>query len=197
MKKSKLLELLKDIGEEQEINETLQSIEEFKNKYTLEEFKNQLETNAEIKGYYQSRLDSGISKGVNSFKEKTLPNIIAEELKKANNKTKTPEQIELEELKAKFEQLEKDKARADLSNKVSKLLSDKGLNADLLPFILADDEETSLKNIETLQGIINSSVSNGIKEKITENPPIPINSEGGRELTGVEKAFYERTGIKL
>ena len=84
MKKSELLELLKDIADDGDVLTTLKGIEGIKNNYTLEEFKEQLKTNAELKGYYQSQIDSGIGKGVASFKEKTLPSIIAEEVKKAN-----------------------------------------------------------------------------------------------------------------
>ena len=197
MKKSELLELLKDIADDGDVLTTLKGIEGIKNNYTLEEFKEQLKTNAELKGYYQSQIDSGIGKGVASFKEKTLPSIIAEEVKKANNKTKTPEQIELEELKAKFEQLEKDKMKADLSNKLSKVLNEKGMNVDLLQFVISENEEDSMNNINSLEKIINSNVTNKVREKIVENPPIPSQSEGGKELTGVEKAFFERTGIKL
>ena len=77
MKKSELLELLKDIEDDGDVLTTLKGIEGIKNNYTLEEFKEQLKTNAELKGYYQSQIDSGIGKGVASFKDKTLPSIIA------------------------------------------------------------------------------------------------------------------------
>lgn len=197
MKKSELLELLKDLQEDSEINETLQSIEGIKKEYTLEDFKKQLETNPEVKAYYQSSLDSGIGKGVASFKEKTLPKIIEEEIKKANNKNKTPEQLQIEELSKQLEEMKKANLRAEMTNKYTKVLNERGLNTDLLPFILADDEETTENNINTLNDIINSNVSTKVKEKIVDNPPIPENSEGGRELSGVEKAFFERTGIKL
>ena len=197
MLKSELLELLKDIEENQDINETLQSIEEFKAPFTLEDFKRQLATNAEIKAYYQSSLDSGIGKGVASFKEKSLPKIIEDELKKANNKNKRPEQLQIEKLSEQLEEMKKANLKAEMTNKYTKVLNEKGLNVDLLPFILADDEETIENNINTLNDIINNNVSSKVKEKIVENPPIPMDSEGGKELSGVEKAFFERTGIKL
>jgi hypothetical protein len=197
MKKSELLELLKDIADDADINETLQGIEGLIkpldiNSIGLEDFKNVLENNKEAKAYYQSTLDSGIGKGVAAFKEKTLPGIIEEELKKANNKNKTPEQIALEELQAKFEALEKEKARAEMSSKYTKVLTEKGLNADLLDFILGADDETTEKNIETLSNIISSSVSTGIEKEITKDPPMPSKSQGIENLSGVEKEFYSR-----
>ena len=197
MLKKELLELLKDIDEERDIIEVLQKIEGVQKAYTLEDFKKQLSDNPEVKAYYQSSLDSGIGKGVASFKEKTLPKIIEEEVKKASNKNKSPEQLKIEELEQKLIQIEKDKAKAEMSSKYTKVLSEKGLSSDLLTFILGADDETTDKNIETITNIINNNVSERVKGKITENPPIPKGNEGGRELDGVERAFYERTGLKI
>ena len=71
MKKSELLEILKDIEDDSEINETIQGIEGLAksstldvNKLTIEDFKNILENNAAIKGYNASTLDSVRSKAV-------------------------------------------------------------------------------------------------------------------------------------
>ena len=197
MLKSELLELLKDITDETDINETLQGIEGLikpldVTSIGLEDFKNVLENNKEIAAYVQSTIDSKVGKGVASFKEKTLPGIIEEELKKANNKNKTPEQLELEELKAKFEALEKEKAKAEMSTKYTKVLTDKGLSSDLLNFVLGVDDETTDKNIETLSNIINSSVTAGIEKEFHKDNPIPHKGEGTSNLTGVEQAFFER-----
>ena len=168
MLKSELLEKLKDIADDSEINETIQGIEGLAkpfdiNSIGLDQFKQVLEGNKEVKAYYQSALDSGIGKGVATFKEKTLPKIIEEELKKANNKKKTPEQIELEELKAKFEALEKEKTKADMTSKYTKVLTEKGLNTDLINFVLGENDETTTQNIESIEKIINGAVDNGVK----------------------------------
>lgn len=178
MKKSELLEVLKDIADDSEINETIQGIEGLAkpfdiNSIGLDQFKQVLEGNKEVKAYYQSALDSGIGKGVATFKEKTLPGIIEEELKKANNKKKTPEQLELEELKAKFEALEKEKAKADMTTKYTKVLTEKGLNTDLINFVLGENDETTTQNIESIEKIINGAVDNGVKNKLSSSSYTP------------------------
>lgn len=178
MKKSELLEVLKDIADDSEINETIQGIEGLAkpfdiNSIGLDQFKQVLEGNKEVKAYYQSALDSGIGKGVATFKEKTLPGIIEEELKKANNKKKTPEQIELEELKAKFEALEKEKTKADMTSKYTKVLTEKGLNTDLINFVLGENDETTTQNIESIEKIINGAVDNGVKNKLSSSSYTP------------------------
>ncbi|WP_066892935.1 DUF4355 domain-containing protein [Clostridium nigeriense] len=189
MKKSELLELLKDIEDNRDINETILGIEDFAkssefdvSKVTLEDFKNLLANNKEIKGYYTSTLDAKVSKGINTFKENSLPSIIEEELKKASNKDKTPEQIALEELQAKFNALEKEKARAELSNKYTKYLSEKGLSSDLVDFVLNDDEQVIESNISKLEKILQGSVETKVKERIGDNTYTP---PANNKVTGV------------
>ena len=88
MLKSELLEKLKDINDDTDINETILSIEDFAkssskldgskltvgkldvSKLTVEDFKNVLENNQMIKGYYTSQMDSAISKAINSHDKK-------------------------------------------------------------------------------------------------------------------------------
>ena len=178
MLKSELLEKLKDIADDADINEAIQEIEGLAKPFDitsigLEDFKKVLESNKEVKAYYQSALDSGIGKGVATFKEETLPKIIEEELKKATNKKKTPEQLELEELKAKFEALEKEKAKADMTTKYTKVLTEKGLNTDLINFVLGENDETTTQNIESIEKIINGAVDNGVKNKLSSSSYTP------------------------
>ena len=178
MLKSELLEKLKDIADDADINEAIQGIEGLAKPLDitsigLEDFKKVLESNKEVKAYYQSALDSGIGKGVATFKSETLPGIIEEELKKANNKKKTPEQLELEELKAKFEALEKEKAKADMTTKYTKVLTEKGLNTDLINFVLGENDETTTQNIESIEKIINGAIDNGVKNKLSSSSYTP------------------------
>ena len=194
MKKSELFELLKDISDETDINETLQGIEGLTkafdvNSINLEQFKTVLENNEGIKGYYQSALDSGIGKGVASFKEKTLPGIIAEEVKKAGNKNKTPEQLELEQLKADMETMKAEKIKAERATKYTKVLADKKINGDLLNFILSNDDETTDKNIEILSNLINTNVTEMVKGKLTQDPPQPGSNGNPSESWTLDQAM--------
>ena len=73
MKKSELLELLKDVEDDSDINETIQGIEGLikpfdLSKITLDQYKEILENNEAIKGYNTSTLDSVRSKAVETYK---------------------------------------------------------------------------------------------------------------------------------
>ena len=123
--------------------------------------------------YSNKAVETARNNAIAKFKEEELPKIIEEELKKVNNKKKTPEQIELEELKAKFEALEKEKTIADMTSKYTKVLTEKGLNADLINFVLGENDETTTQNIESIEKIINGAVDNGVKNKLSSSSYTP------------------------
>lgn len=203
MKKSDLLKLVEALGEEDEVLETLKGVEGLSStfdatKITIDDYKSLLENNAEIKGYATSNLDSAISKAINSHDEKFMkekfPQLLESEIKKRSNEGKTPEQIELEEVKAKIQQMEAEKTKAEMKAKYTKVLSDKGLSTDLLDLLnlSADNEEVNNSAIDKISEIFNNAITNGINSKIIENPPIPEKSQGLNNLTGVEAAFYAK-----
>lgn len=204
MLKTELLKLIESLGENDDVLETLKGVEGLSQssfdatKLTIDDYKSILESNAEIKGYTTSSIDSAISKAINSHDEKFMkekfPQLLETEIKKRSNEGKTPEQIELEEVKAKIQQMETEKAKAEMKAKYTKVLSDKGLNTDLLDLLnlSADNEEFNTGAIDKISEIFNNAITNGINSKITENPPIPEKGQGLNNLTGVEAAFYAR-----
>lgn len=180
MLKSELLEKLKDIADDADINETILSIEDFAksskfdtNKLTIEDFKNVLANNKEIKAYYTSALDSGISKAVNShdekFKKEKLPLLVDAEIKKRSNEGKSETEIQLQEMKEQLEKMKAEKLKADMSAKYTKVLSEKGLSTELIDFVLGADDETTTANIDKINSIIGNVANSRVKEKIGES----------------------------
>lgn len=202
MLKSELLEKLKDIDDNADINETILSIEDFAKsskfdvtKVTVEDYKNMLANNKEISGYYQSTLDSQISKAVNShdekFKKEKLPKLIADGIKQQTEKDLTPEQKELKELKEQMQQLKAEKQANELLSSNRNKLKEAKLNEDLAKYIKEDSD------IEFFKNLINTSVDNGVKEKINNASYVPPANTNVDFEDGVEKAFFDRTGVKL
>ena len=176
MLKSELLDKLKDIKDDEDINETILGLEDFaksSNDITLEDFKELLANNKEIKGYYTSSLDSARSKAVETYKngkgKEAIENAIAEALKNKGNEGLSEAEIQLKELQAKFEAMEKEKVRAEMSAKYSKVLGEKGLSTDLIDFVLADTDELTTANIDKIGSIINNVTNNKVKEKVYGN----------------------------
>jgi hypothetical protein len=145
-----------------EENKTLGTDSIGDNVLTFEDVKNYIESNYEkqdIQDFFSSKfknyvdtdrgreliqptLDRYVSKGIETFKAKTLPTIIDEEVTK-RMPAETPEQRRIRELEDKLNNQEKDSFKKDLKNNAMKLLNEKGL-----PTILAD-----YLNGDTIEGI--------------------------------------------
>lgn len=202
MKKSDLIKLIEGLEDDVDVLDTLKENEEIKglikpfdaSKLALEDFKKLISENGTIKGYYISEKDKAVTEGIEGFKKKGMQKLIDEAVRAKSNEGKTPEQIALEELQAKVTTLEKEKTRAELSNKYTKTLSEKGLSADLLDFVFNENEEVFNSNLEKIGNIITTQVNDGVNSKLTTSFYIPPKNDGGKVLSGVEKAFYEMNG---
>ena len=187
MIKKELLEKLSGIADDADVNETLLALDEYKNlgqvdltKLTTDDYKKLLETNPVVKAYYQSSFDSAagsaVTKHDEKFKKEKLPKIIEEELNKANNKNKTPEQIEAEKTLAEAKQLKAELAHEKMLNKYSKILTDKKLPVELAEFVVGADEETSDKNVEFFNGLFGKRKEQDLKD----NAPKPPKEDAGK-----------------
>lgn len=189
MKKAELLALVESITDEQDINEVILGNDEFKDlgkvdltKLSTEDFNKLITENATISGYYKSKIDSAIGTAITThdkkFNEEKLPKIIEDELKKKANKGKTPEQIELQEIKDKLAQMEADKIKAEMIAKYQNVLAEKKMPSQLINFILANDEEKIEANITLFEQIIQPLVDEKVKEKLGESSYTPPDGGG-------------------
>lgn len=188
MLKKQLIELLKDIDDETDINETILSMEDFAKSstkdITLEDFKELLANNKVVNAYYTSSLDSARSKAVETYKtgkgQEAINKAVEEALKNKGNEGLSEAEIQLKELQAKFDAMEKEKTRAEMSAKYSKVLGEKGLSTDLIDFVLADTDETTTANIDKISAIISDVTNNKVKEKVHQSSY----KQQGTEATG-------------
>ena len=203
MKKIDLLKLIEGLEDETDVLDTLKEQEEVKglikpfdvNEITLEDFKKVITDNKEVKGYYTSEKDRAVSKGIETFKSNNLPKLIDEELKKKSNEGLSEEAIQLKELQAKFEALEKEKTISELKGKYTKLLVEKGLNAELIDFVFNEDEEIFNSNVDKINSIIENSINAKTNEILNNNEYIPP-SNGGSNLNRDEEILKKILGIK-
>ena len=180
MKKSELLEKIKDIDDNTDIDYDVLGLAKPKfdvNNISLDEFKNVLTNNKEIKGYYTSTVDSKVSKGINTFKEKTLPQLIEEGIKAKSTEGLTEEQKQLKALTEELERMKLEKEQAELLESNRKKLKDNNLSEDLAKYIKADED------IEFFKNLITDGINAGVQEKIKGNnytPPTDNNLGGGK-----------------
>lgn len=182
MLKSELLEKLKDIKDDAEVDSAVLNIGFAKPIDSIDSFKELLANNDKVNGYWTSEKDRAVSQGIGTFKEKSLPKLIEEELKKKSNDGLTPEQIQLKEMQKQLDAMKAEKTRVEMSNKYSKVLNEKGLSTDLVDFVLGADDDSTTANIEKINNIISTVVNNQVKSKLNQGgeqvPPTQTNTLG-------------------
>lgn len=186
MKKSELMELIKSIADDADIDETIKGsnlAELFKKDLTLDEVKNFIESNQEGKQYLQSYGDKRVTDGIKSWKDKNLQTLINDEVLKATGKKKSPEQLKIEELEKKMLENE---ARAQKAEKVAKykdVLAEKKIPMEMIDYFLTDDEETTNTRIDNFSTYVNDMVNSNVKEKIASGSYTPPGENGAGDLT--------------
>ena len=203
MKKRDLLKLIEGLEDETDVLDTLKEQEEVKglikpfdvNEITLEDFKKAIADNKEIRGYYASEKDRAVTKGIETFKSNNLQKLVDEELKKKSNEGLSEEAIQLKELQAKFEALEKEKTRSELKGKYTKSLSEKGLSTGLVDFVFDEDEAIFNSNVDKINSIIENLINSKTNEILNNNEYIPPTS-GGNILNTAEEQLKKVLGIK-
>ena len=195
MLKSELLEKLKDIADDADINETILKMDDFAKsskidvtKMTIDDYKNMLANNDIIKAYYQSSFDSAVGKAVTNhdekFKREKLPGIIEDAIKAKASEGLTPEQKQLRELQEQLEQMKLEKAKAELLEANRNKLKGQGLDTSLAKYINNDDDIAFFKEI------IGNSVQAGIKEKLGNSNYKPPASSG--DVNSITKEQFNK-----
>ena len=195
MLKSELLEKLKDIAEDADINETILNMEDFAKsskvdvtKLTIDDYKNMLANNDIIKAYYQSSFDSAVGRAVTNhdekFKKEKLPKLIDEAVKAKTSEGLTPEQKQLRELQEQLEQMKLEKAKAELLEANRNKLKGQGLDTSLAKYINSDEDITFFKDL------ISNSVQAGIKEKLGNSNYKPAASSG--DVNSITKEQFNK-----
>ncbi|NFN17320.1 DUF4355 domain-containing protein [Clostridium botulinum] len=151
---------------------------------TLEQFKNALENNLEVKGYYDSIVDKSVSKrldkGIESWKTNNLENIIDEEINKRYPQ-KTEAEIKFEEQQEQLEKAMEEKRQLELQIKYQTIMAENNLPMEILDFVAGKDVETTISNIErfksTTDTYIAKKVQDGIEERLRRNAYVPPSND--------------------
>ena len=199
MLKSELLEKLKDIAEDADVNEAILNIDDFAKsseidvkKLTVDDYKNMLANNDVIKAYYQSSFDSAVGSAVTKhdqkFMKEKFPTLLEEEIKKRDTSNLTPDQLKIKELEEKMAKYEAEKAESLRLETNRNKLKESGLNTDLARFIKEDSDIDFFKNL------INNSVKAEVKNKLGNSsyrPPVVDNNSNT-----ITKEQFNKMGYK-
>lgn len=152
----------------------------------------------EGKKYIQSLSDAAVTKGIETFKTKTMPGLFEEEFKK-RNPAETEEQKMLRQLKENQQRLEADLKRKDLLNKAITIATEKKLPLKIVERFLGEDDETTVKNLELLETEYNGAIKTAVELKFKENGREPNNPNNPAPPTDYDKMTddqYFQTRLK-
>ncbi|NFL87479.1 DUF4355 domain-containing protein [Clostridium botulinum] len=191
MKKTEITELLKDIADDADIDETIKAstlADLFKKDLTLDEVKNFVESSDDGKKYLQTYGDKRVTDGIKTWKDKNLQTLINDEVLKATGKKKTPEQIKIEELEKQFNEQKAKAERAETVAKYKDVLAEKKIPMEMIDYFLTDNDETTSTRIDNFSTYVNDMVKNGVKEQISDGNYTPPGENGAGDLTADDVA---------
>jgi hypothetical protein len=132
----------------------------------------------EGKKILQPRLDAYFTKGLETWKEKTLPNLIDEEIKK-KFPGETEEQKRLRKLEEELAKERQARVKSELINKATTLATQKGLPVDLVSYFVGQDEDSTVNNVTALENIWQQNIQKAVEEKFRESGRAPNSGGGG------------------
>lgn len=139
------------------------------------DIKSAAEANKEVKSELDSVQDQHHTKALDTWKTKNLQKLIDEEVAK-KNPSKTPEQIELENLKQQLDAQKREAAREKLKNHALTVATEKKLPKGILDYLLVDSGETyeaslqlTEENLAKFETEIRSFEKDLIEQKFKEN----------------------------
>ncbi|MHB9941214.1 hypothetical protein CF065_06165 [Clostridium sporogenes] len=190
MLKKDLLELIKDIEDDKDVDEILATSELATKFGGLDMFKQKINTDKDFKSYIDSLKDTHLSKGLETWKSNNLQNLIDEKIKELYPE-EDPKDTELVKLKQEMENMKKEKIKEQLTNKALKIATEKGLPTDLVDYFIGQDLETTNKNLETLEKVFTDKLETTVKERLKDNSYTPPSGgsdpEGGLDFISVIK----------
>ena len=175
MLKNELLELIKDLEENADIDEVILSNGFAKPVTDVEGLNKLLSSNKEFQGLF----DGKVTAGIESFKKNGMQKLIEAEVLKRTGKNETPEQKAIRELQEKLSNMEKEKTRAEMVAKYKDVLASKKIPSSMIDFLLGQDEETTGANIELFQNGMQEYIDSQVKARLGASEYVPP-TQGGQ-----------------
>jgi hypothetical protein len=126
----------------------------------------------------QPRLDQHFTKGLETWKEKTLPSLLDEEIKK-KFPGETEDQKRMRKLEDELKAEKQARIRSELVNKATTLATQKGLPVDLVAYFVGQDEETTTNNLTALESIWQQYLEKAVEAKFKDSGRSPNQGGGG------------------
>ncbi len=133
----------------------------------------------EGKRLLQPVIDSAVTKGIETYKEKTLPGLVDSKVKELYP-AETPEQKRIREQDDRIKKLESDNTKKELRGIALQHITENKLPfSKIVDKLIGNDQETTIANITTFGEVFKSYVDNEVTERLKgRNPHINPNPGG-------------------
>ena len=159
-----------------------------KENLTLEELKNIINENEGFKAWLSSEKDKHFSTSLNTWKENNLSKEVEKEISK-RYPAETEEQKKLRDLELKLQAMEQESKMKELKANTMRVINDKQLDSEILDFVLSDNEETTIANIDKFEGLVERLANKRLEEKYKNANTTPSQSVGQATLSEYEKSM--------
>ena len=159
-----------------------------KENLTLEELKNIINENEGFKAWLSSEKDRHFSTSLNTWKENNLSKEVEKEISK-RYPAETEEQKKLRDLELKLQAMEQESKMKELKANTMRVINDKQLDSEILDFVLSDNEETTIANIDKFEGLIERLANKRLEEKYKNANTTPSQSVGQATQSEYEKSM--------
>lgn len=140
------------------------------------------------KKFLQPTLDSYFTKGLDTWKNNNLDNLVNAKVKELYPDA-DPKDVALAELKSQLEQMKAESLRKDLTNKALQMANEKGLPVDLIDYFIGADEKTTTENLGKLESAFTAALGAAVEKKLKGENYTPPDGDDGDPLDGVSAAF--------
>lgn len=165
------LEEIKNYLSENKDNEEVQALLKGFNSINQDDVKAYLDTD-DGKKVLQPKLDSFFTKGLTTWQDNNLDKLINDKLKEMNP-DKSPEALELDQIKQQLAQIQNEKTREVLKNKALTVATEKNIPTNVIDFLLGDNEESTISNLSTFEESMKVYVDSQVKARISDSSYVP------------------------
>jgi hypothetical protein len=198
MKKTDIMEFLKDLEDDADVDEVVKGNEGlaklFEKGLTIDDVKNFLDSDETGKQYLQSYADSKVTKGIQSWKDNNISKIVDAEILK-RNPSKSPQELEIENLKRQFEE---EKQLRELSEQKSKLkdeLKDKNVDPRIIELLINKDADVTRANVALYLDANKNYVQKEVEKRIKEGQYTPPDSDEKDQKSKLTKDINKAFGL--
>jgi Domain of unknown function (DUF4355) len=169
--------------ESDELKEYLQGFQP-----SVDEILGKFESDEQLRKWLESEKDKHFNKGLTTFKEKTMPKLIEDEIAKRNPNNKSPEALKVEEALAEIERWKSKTIRESVRNEALKFATDNKLPSEIVDYFISlekdDDEEgtkskeSTMSHLSKLKDVWGTHLQTSVNERMKSNGINPKDSGG-------------------